>query len=431
MNQGSGFEDKLLARLDKLDPDQIQSYLARLLGQKQFLETTFDHLDEGIVVTDAALRVLFINPRARAMLGLARGRTLVGEDLAARIGSGHPLAETITSLRLNPRPIEGYECSIGGRPERTLSLTTLPMRDPAAGEGSGAELLILILRDVTDRVQRESEKARARRLASMATLTSGIAHEIKNPLNAINIHAQLLQGELDKARASDGVADLDRLERAGRVILEETGRLARIVDEFLLAARPRRPQLEPSELNDLLGQLERIFRPECERAGIELRLAADHELPPVMLDPHLMLQALRNLVRNAIDALIEQEREQAPPECIAVEARLATDGVSISVQDNGPGIPDKTLEHIFEPYYTTKASGTGLGLMVVYRIVAEHGGALHVDTRPGEGSRFIITLPLHNKPVRLLGHDHVVGAPVVLQGKPLTEAERDRLMSKE
>lgn len=417
-----GFEDKLLSKLDKLDPDQIQNYITHLLGQKQLMQTVFDRLDEGIVVADLNLRVLFINRRARSMLGMSRVRSIVGEDLVARIPVDHRLAPTIESLRGHLRPIECYECPYGPRDQRTVSISTLLMRAPDSDDEEN-QLLILLLRDVTDRVQSENEKARARRLSSMATLTSGIAHEIKNPLNSLNIHAQILESEIEKQRARGAEREMAPFSRASKVILEETARLARIIEQFLLAARPVSPSLEPRELRDLFEQLDRIFRPECERSGIDLRFSTDPDVPRVLIDEHLMLQALRNLARNAIDALRDPNwRATKPPEQfvprLSIESRLAADSVQIIVQDNGPGIPEGTIEHIFEPYYTTKPDGTGLGLMVVYRIVAEHRGALHVDTHPGEGSQFIILLPLHQKPVRLLSHE-TENAPIVVQGKTL------------
>ncbi len=419
-----GFEDKLLSKLDKLDPDQVQNYITHLLGQKQLMQTVFDHLDEGIVVTDLNLRVLFLNRRARAMLGMSRVRSIVGEDLIARMPPDHRLAATIESLRGRLRPIENYESPYGPRDQRTVSISTLPMRLPESDDEEN-QLLILILRDVTDRVQRDNETARARRLTSMATLTSGIAHEIKNPLNSLNIHAQILEGEIEKLRARGHGREMAPFSRAGKIILEETARLARIIEQFLLAARPVSPNLEPRDLRDLFAQIDRIFRPECERCGVELRLAADPDVPSVLIDEHLMLQALRNLVRNALDALCDPAWRDTQPSDrfvprIAIESRLAADAVQIIVQDNGPGIPEGTIEHIFEPYFTTKPGGTGLGLMVVYRIIAEHRGALHVDTQPGEGSQFVILLPLHQKPVRLLSHT-TEKTPIVVQGKTINK----------
>ena len=293
--QPSGFEDKLLAKLDKLDPDQLQAYLNRQRAQKQFLLSVFDHLDEGIIVTDGELRILFVNRRARSMLGWPRDRASVGERLDERIAEDHPFYEIVHSLKNDLRSIDGYEFSTGSREERTLSLSTLPMPVKGAGERVDEEenLLIVLLHDVTGRQRRQSEQARLRRLASMATMTSGIAHEIKNPLNSLDIHAQILSAEVREATAEQRSPDLAKTERATRVIMEETGRLRHIVEQFIQAARPKTPRLELKELRPLLESAERIFRPECEQAGISMALSIDPDLPPLMIDDQQFLQAVR------------------------------------------------------------------------------------------------------------------------------------------
>jgi PAS domain S-box-containing protein len=263
--QPSGFDDKLLARLGKLDPDQVQNYLARLLAQKQFLQTIFDHLDEGIIVTDGDLSIFFINRRARSMLGWPRDRSFVGEDLSERLAQDHPLHDIITSLRGRLRAIEGYEVAWGPRDRRTLSISTLPMRAQtgAEPEDEGEEnLLIVLLHDVTERYRRQSEQARARRLTSLATLTSGIAHEIKNPLNSLNIHAQLLRAEVREAASQSRPPDLAKTTRATEVIIEESARLKHIVEQFIQAARPGAARFVTGDLRPLVDDLERIFRPE-------------------------------------------------------------------------------------------------------------------------------------------------------------------------
>ncbi|HOE95904.1 MAG TPA: ATP-binding protein [Candidatus Sumerlaeota bacterium] len=403
-----GFEDKLLSRLGKLDPDQVQSYVTRVLSQRQFLLKIFDHLDEGIIVTDRELTLLFMNRRARTMMGWPRNRSVLGEPIDERLDPAHPLHECLGSLRGRLRAIDGFECSYGR--DRVLSLSTLPMRSAGSGEFGDEEpeeLLIILLHDITERKEREFEQARAKRLASLATLTSGIAHEIKNPLNALNIHAQLLHAEVRSARAEGRSPDLDKTERAVDVMLEELHRMGRTIEEFLQAARPRSPQLESRDLRPVLESARRIYDPECEERGVQFDLRVDPDLPPVMIDEHLMLQVLRNLLSNALDAMkvrAEQARETNEHYVprLSVEARLAGDAVKLTITDNGTGIPEEMIEKISEPFFTTKFGGSGLGLMVVYRIIAEHRGALDVETHPGEGTRFTISLPLHIRPVRLL-----------------------------
>lgn len=413
----SSFEDKLLSKLDKLHLEQIQDYLAQALAQKQFQQTVFDHLDQGVLVTDAALRLIFLNRKARAMLSLPGRRNLLGEYLPDLVMI-EPLQGVIASLMGRPRPIEGYECPAGARAERILSLTTVPMNGPGqldiehAGDAEEQPLLMILLSDATERHKRLEEQARAQRLASLTTLTSGIAHEIKNPLNSLNIHAQLLEQEIRRARDAGENPDLGKTERVAHVVRDETERLRVTVEEFLAAARPMRPNLERRPISELIEAAERLFRLECAERGVNLDIVIDPDLPPVLYDTHQMMQALRNLVRNAIEALTTenwrawaaQDPDYEP--AIGIEAHARTESVHLVVMDNGPGIPEEMLMKVFEPYYTTKFGGSGLGLMVVYRIVTEHRGLLHVDTKAGEGSRFEIALPIDERPIKLLAEKH-------------------------
>lgn len=402
-----GFDDKLLSKIGKIDRRRLRDYIAQLLSRKNFFEAIFDHLNEAVIVTDGALRIAYHNAIARTMLLWPKRRAAVGESLEALCAPG-PLRDALTAMRKRPRRMENLEIDFGGEAERQLTLTTIPVQAPES-DSEGAPkgtLWVFLLRDTTERRRRIEEEDRSRRLASLALLTSGVAHEIKNPLNSLNLHAQIM---LQAAQESSPEAPLDkeRVERASRVILEESQRLTQIVNEFIQAARPQKLVFEPKYLNRILEDLARVFRPECERLGIDLILDLEHDLPPMALDAPQMFQALRNLVRNAIEA--HQEAAAAAPagkpqprRMILLRTRHGAEAAEIEIADNGPGIAEERLEKIFEPYYTTKFGGTGLGLMVVYRVVAEHGGEIHVDSRPGVGTRFSVTLPLAERRLRLL-----------------------------
>jgi two-component system, sporulation sensor kinase E len=403
------FDDRFLSKIGKIDRSHIREYLAQTLSQKQFLETLFDRLDEGILVTDADLRIIHSNRVARRMLQWPRNKFFLGEPLPAHCPDGD-LRALLERMLTRPYPIEARECAFGPDGERRLVLKAIPMDpdDDDASENAGP-MWVFLLQDVTERYRTIEEHARAQRLASLALLTAGIAHEIKNPLNSLNIHAEIL---LKEARAGDAEPlDRDKVARAASVILEETGRLTEIVNVFIQAARPQGPILEKHSINRVCEDIVRVLGPECDQAGIVLRSELDPDLPLMLLDIHLMFQALRNLVRNAIEAHQEilaaraplaPDAADSPRPAIVIRTRLAGDTVTLEVADNGPGIPEDKLDKIFEPYYTTKFDGTGLGLMVVYRVVTEHQGVIHVDSRPGVGTRFKITLPLAERPLRLL-----------------------------
>lgn len=417
--KNKSFDDRFLSKIGKIDRSHIREYLAHTLSQKQFLETLFDHLDEGIIVTDADLRVIHSNGVARRMLQWPRAKHYLGESLAQHCPEGD-LRVILDRMQARPRPIEGQECAFGTKGERRLVLKAIPMEpgdEEAGAESAPAPMWVFLFQDVTERYRTLEEQARAQRLASLALLTAGIAHEIKNPLNSLNIHAEIL---LKQARAEEGEPlDRKKVARAASVILEETERLTGIVNVFIQAARPQGPILERNSVNRVCEDIIRVLGPECEQSGVTLRADLDPDLPLILLDIHLMFQALRNLVRNALEAHQEAQRrggsaagEGADAPTIVVRTRLIPGAVTIDVVDNGPGIPEDKLDKIFEPYFSTKFDGTGLGLMVVYRVVTEHHGVIHVDSRPGVGTRFKISLPLTERPLRLLEEPRAASAGV-------------------
>lgn len=420
MTPKTGFEDNFLSKLGRIDPRRVREYVARILTRKNFFETIFDHLNEGVVVTDGRLRILYCNRFARELLRWPSRRRFLAEPLDERCPEGE-LRDLLRELRAAPREIRGRECILEGSPggeargeaERRLVVNAIEMRSaPSSVEGEsapGETTWVILLDDITERSKIIEEQARSRRLETMALLTSGVAHEIKNPLNSINIHAQLLEQEAAEATDREGVRR-DHADRAAKIILEETARMTGIINDFIQAVRPQAIARERKYINLLIEELLLIFRPECEARGIELRTDLDPSIPQIHIDEKVVFQAVRNLVRNAVESFDGRESKpeaddasELPPDpIILVRTRLVREHVTIEVADNGPGIDEAHIDKIFEPYYTTKATGTGLGLMVVYRIVTEHGGSLHVDSRPGIGTRFLISLPLTERPVRLL-----------------------------
>lgn len=405
------FDDRFLSKIGKIDRSHIREYLAQTLSQKQFLETLFEHLDEGILVTDSGLRIIHSNGIARRMLQWPQSKRYLGEALYERCPDGE-MKDVLKEMAARPRLLEGRELPFGAKGDRRLVLKALPMH-PQEDEASEPvqPMWVFLLQDVTEHYRSLEEQARAQRLASLALLTAGIAHEIKNPLNSLNIHAEILLRQGQAAEEGEGL-DAEKVSRAASVILEETNRLTDIVNVFIQSARPQGPILEKHSVNRVCEDIIRVMEPECEQSGVTLRADLDPDLPLILLDIHLMFQALRNLVRNALEAHQETMKEVGgeegkEPPTIFLRTRLAAGAVTIDVADNGPGIPEDKLDKIFEPYFSTKFDGTGLGLMVVYRVVTEHQGQIHVDSRPGLGTRFKITLPLAERPLRLLEEPRV------------------------
>ena len=231
-----------------------------------------------------------------------------------------------------------------------------------------------------DRVIVASLVTYAQKLAALGRLMSGVAHEVKNPLNAMRIHLELLRVRLPGA-SPEVAASLD-------VIAGEIGRLDRVVQGFLRFVRPQELALERVDLNAVLTGVARLASPEAARAGVEIALQLDPGLPRITGDGGLLRQACTNLVVNAIQAM-----EKGGTLSLG-SRRVSPTAVSLSVHDEGVGIPPGDLDRVFRLYYTTKEGGSGLGLPFVYRTVQLHDGEIHVESTVGEGTTVTVTLPI-------------------------------------
>jgi signal transduction histidine kinase len=387
MADSSGFVDRFLKKLRKIDPDQIEGFIHQMLREKALLEEVIDQLDVGVILTDRQGRIHRINHSA-CQFFTTRRQECEGKLLskAPRLA---PLRELQEEFETLAKPILSRELTLLSPTRRLLSVS-LHLVEPREGEPGHT---LWLLSDRTEEDRRADQRQQVDRIQALAALTAGVAHEVKNPLNSMGIHAQIIRSELRRLADTHNV---ERLEHSAEVMLEEIKRLARIVDDFSRAVRPTRPQLRREDVNKVLRAVADLVAPECDQRGIDLILTMDSEVPPLEIDPEQLQQALLNLVKNAMEAMDKPEGR------ITLRSDLRPDHVLIEVEDNGCGIPEKDRLKIFEPYHTTKFDGTGLGLMVVYRIVRALNGALGLRSDEGKGSVFTIALPIDERPVRLL-----------------------------
>jgi signal transduction histidine kinase len=258
----------------------------------------------------------------------------------------------------------------------------------AIGVLAGGPLWILLVRWWLRRaIRRTREIASAARqrghLVELGTLTGGLAHELKNPLSTIKVNLQLLREDLDSPGAGEAQRRwLRRLESVG----EEVTRLQEVLDDFLRFAGKHELRRVPADVRRVLIDLSDFFSPQAAASGVRVSLFTPEEPLIASVDVDLLKQALLNLMINAQQAMTEGG------ELILRAGRSGT-RVQIEVIDTGPGMPPDVAENIFRAYYTTKPGGTGLGLPTVNRIVREHDGQISVNSTPGKGTRFVITLP--------------------------------------
>ena len=225
----------------------------------------------------------------------------------------------------------------------------------------------------------EASSARRERLAALGDVAAAFAHELRNPLNAVSMGLQRLRAEFTPEPGEAYARFVDLMQG-------EVRRLNTIVEQFITLARPLPLKPAPLQLDELLRELAALVEPEADQARVAVRLAVG-ELPPVTADRDHVKQVLLNLMLNAVQAMTSCGT-------LTLEAHAVRDAVTITVADTGPGIAPDVLPRVFDPYFTTKPGGLGLGLPIARRIVEAHGGALAVESEPGRGSRFSVTLPL-------------------------------------
>jgi len=271
------------------------------------------------------------------------------------------------------------------------------------GLALAAPYLYLRTRRLVARARAAERRARdARRLAEIGAMTGGLAHEIKNPLSTIGLNAQLLAEAIHETQLPG--EQKSRLVRRIDALRREAERLRDILTEFLRFAGSVHLDLKPTDLNAVVDEMVEFFLPQAESAGVRVRLELADRPLPVDLDSTHFKQALLNLMLNATQAMQAPSVDGGPARpkelILRTELRRTPEGhaAAVHVIDTGPGVPDDKIDRIFEPYFTTKSGGTGLGLPTSRRIIEEHGGAIEVHSAPGRGADFIITLPPRSDP---------------------------------
>ncbi|HCC36402.1 MAG TPA: PAS domain-containing sensor histidine kinase [Treponema sp.] len=387
----SDFYRKASKKINKLPAEQLKELLDSAAGRKSLLETVLDSLPDGILVCDDRHCLIMANKCAQRMFPL---NNIESEKIPLWMAvRDERVVEFFEETLLSGDKVLEREIDIDmqGR-NRLLSVSILPLVQNHRITGS-----LIYLEDITEKRGREARLRRVENLASLTTMAAGVAHEIKNPLGSISIHLQLLQKAIDKKHDTpeQEKAVKAQLDKYLSVLNEEVDRLNHIVVDFLFAVRPISLELREGNINTLIEELTSFVRVELEQSRIECALELDENISPVLMDERYLKQALLNLIKNAQAAMPGGGQ-------LTIKTQAAENEVKISVIDDGLGISAENISKIFEPYFTTKDTGTGLGLTIVFKIIREHRGEINVQSRAGKGSSFTITLPAIQKQQRLI-----------------------------
>jgi signal transduction histidine kinase len=368
-------EFKELASQLQLLGQQLQSDRLQMLSEKAQLQQVVDQLEDGLIFLSQDRRVLFFNKAAELIVGKPVGQVL-GWSVEDLLEPLHPLRPILDREGLQGTGVRNATITLpqDGKPKELL-VSTFPVGDAQQTMGT-----MVLLKNLDSIKTVQSLVSYSAKLTALGRLTSGLAHEIKNPLNAMAIHLELLKEKLGPS--AEGV------QRNMTIIESEIRRLDRVVQGFVKFIRPQELALKPVDLNALLRAVIALLEAEWGSKGIRFDLRPDASFPPVTADEELLHQAFLNILLNACQAMPSGGT-------ITVTTTQDSGGFArVMIADQGVGIRREDRDNIFRLYYTTKPGGSGIGLSLVYRIVQQHDGSIDVSSEIGRGTTMTVRLPV-------------------------------------
>ena len=375
----SQFVKKASTKIEKLPAEEILRIIDTQNSDLKIRNVILDNSFEGSLMVSDSGNVMYLNNTLTSLMPLASRKKYADVNVSKVILNNEILSVIKSFLQSSDNhKSEFFEVDDPSVGTRALDCSATRLFE--------YEACLFIFRDVTFFNRFKEEFRKNESLAQMTTMAAGVAHEIKNPLASISIYLQLM----DKMMEKNGSMTREEAHKYLDVVSEEVDRINKIAVDFLFAVKPMKVDLSVCNINDIVRKTVDVVKAELAEKGIELGVNLATSLPKVFADCSLMQQSILNLVKNAMQAM-PQDREKPS---IVISTFIESDMVKISVQDNGCGMTEDQMSKIFEPYYTTKSSGTGLGLTVLFKIMKQHGGDVTVHSTQGEGSEFILQIPV-------------------------------------
>ncbi len=382
------FIRRALQKTSRMNGDQMQSLISLITEEYEILDAVLDSFSTGVLVCDS-FHIMVQNNKAATRILPLEFHDIQDKPVWGCIRDP-ALAQFVRETIENEETVSAREFLLdeiaGGR---YLSVSILPLVRSKSVRGT-----IITIEDITGKKNEEMRNRRLEGLASLTNLAATVAHEIKNPLGSISIYVQLLR----KAMTQHSCTEIPQAKKYLDIVDEEIERLNKIVVDFLFAVRPMKFEFAPLDMNSLVRSLSEFFGEELNRAGITLTLDLALGLPLIQGDERFIRQMLINLIKNAMGAMISGG-------IIHIGTATSDDFIRLTIEDTGSGIPEHMIHKIFEPYFTTKVDGTGLGLTMAYKVVKEHGGDIRVQSEQGKGSCFTIKLPVMRRAQKMIEYE--------------------------
>ena len=393
-----GYVKRVSQKVNKLSNEQLISLIDDMVEENENLYSILECISAGLLILDNDFVLQQSNKIVESRLNFS---VYLDDPKAATV----PIWEIMEDQEIGDyfkkcaekgitNTTEDFTVMTSGGSIRFLTITMTPLMHDGKTTGK-----IILVRDVTEKKNQEVLLHRMENMANLTNLAAGMAHEIKNPLGAISIHIQLIQKALQKARENKNILpDKKFVEDHVDVVNDEINHLNKLIMDFLFAVRPVNAQLELKKPSALIQNIVEFFTPEFHDNGINVKLIIKDSQSRLLLDEKLLRDVIMNLAQNALAAIKQKQDDETTLEGytgeFTIECASADNKYYIIISDNGCGMKNETVSKIFEPYFTTKANGTGLGMTMVYKIVKEFSGDIHVESQEGKGTVFTMVFPL-------------------------------------
>lgn len=406
---------RITKMIPKLSQEQLQRIIKNVANENAMLDSILESLTTGLIVVDKQWRILKFNKISERFLSFIHFEDETNRSYKKvwELISDVDVSEFLRDCADKDKSNISQEFSIplpnSDNLTRFIVVYVLSLVSDSKINGR-----IIKIYDVTEQRLQEVKMRRMENMAGLTTLAANMAHEIKNPLGAISIHIQLLQKAIEKQRNSTGVLPEKKfVEEHLDVVNEEIDNLNRLITDFLFAVRPVNANYSLVDPYLILKKLVDFLSPEFNSHRVSFTVKNPNSTAKLLIDEKIFREMIINIVQNAFAAIKERF-----PECknedlqndefigkISIRISVKFDKYIISISDNGCGMSDETIVRLFEPYFTTRATGTGLGMTLVYKIVKEFSGDIYVKSEENKGTTFIIEFPIPQAEKKLLSSD--------------------------